>query len=238
MTRQIIKSFSTRLAVWLAAVVILTAASQTARAQQGQQDDFPALPQSTDANHPTPITSRSFSGELKGSGQDYYYSLTAGPGQISVTLVVVVAEGGAAQAVANLYDLGGNPLLPSLAARGTATGEPVSQTFMVAARQTVILRVRDTSGSQGIFGMQFDGAVEVAQAGQSQGVPAQGNGYPPQTGGYPAQGNGYPAQGTAIRPYDQPGNVRLQFKTKKHGSFTVTFNVRDRRPPNAPPRQP
>lgn len=231
MTRQIVKRFSTRLAVWFAAAVILTAASHTARAQQGQQDDFPALPQSTDANSPTPITSRSFSGELRGSGQDYYYSLTAGPGQVNVTLVVVVAEGGAAQAVVNLYDLNGNPLLANFAARGTVNGEPVSQTLMVAARQTLVLRVSDTSGSQGIFGMQFDGAVEVAQAGSSQGMPAP-------TGGYPAQGNGNPAQGTATRPYGRPRNVRLQFQTKKHGTFTVTFNVRDRRTPPRAPRQP
>src|SRR5690349_15744922 len=202
MTRQIIKRFSMRLAVWFAAIVILTAASHTARAQQGQQDDFPALPQSTDANRPTPVTSRSFSGELRGSGQDYYYSLTAGPGQVNVTLVVVVAEGGAAQAVVDLYDQNGSPLLSNIAVRGTANGEPVSQTLMVAARQNVFVRVRDTSGNQGIFGMQFDGAVEVSQATPSQGVPAQ-------TNGYPAQGNGSPAQGTAIRPYDRPGNVRL-----------------------------
>jgi hypothetical protein len=231
MKGQIIKRFSSRLAVWLAAVVILTAASHTVWAQQGQQDDFPALPQSTDANHPTPITSRSFSGELRGSSQDYFYSLTAGPGQASLTLVVVVAEGSAAQAVVDVYDQNGSPLLSNLAVRGTTNGEPVSQSFMVAAPQNVFLRVRDTSGNQGIFGVQLDGAVEVGQVGQGQGVPAQ-------TGGYPAQGNGYPAQGTAIRPYDRPGNVRLKFQTKKHGTFTVTFNVGDRRSPNAPPRQP
>jgi hypothetical protein len=222
MTRQIIKRFSTRLAVWLAAVLIMTAVSHTVWAQQGQQDDFPVLPQATDANNPTPITSRSFSGELRGSGQDYFYSLTAGPGQASLTLVVVVAEGRAAQAVVDVYDQNGSPLLSNLAVRGTTNGEAVSQRFMVATRQNVFLRVRDTSGSQGIFGVQLDGAVKAGQAGAGQGLPAQGSGYPAQT---------------TTRPSDRPGNVQLRFHTKKHGTFTVTFNVGDHWSPSSGTRE-
>ena len=220
MTLQIIKRLPTRLTFYLAAVLLLTAGSHTARAQPGQQDDFPALPQSTDANNPTPISTRSFSGELRGTGQDYFYSFTVSSGQVNLTGVVVVAEGNSAQAVVDLYDQNGSPLLSNFAVRGTANGEPVSQRLTVTARQNVILRVRDTNGSQGIFGMQFDGAVEVGQAGPEQG---------PLT-----QPGGYPAQSPSARPVERPGNVQLRFHTKKHGTFTVTFNVGDRQPTRAP----
>ena len=219
MTLQNIRKLSTRFAFWLAAVVMLSAANHTAWAQQGQQDDFPALPQSTDVNNPVRITTRSFSGELKGSRQDYFYSFTAGPGQVTLTLVVV-SDGNSTQAVVDLFDQTGSPLLANFAARGTTNGEPASQMVTVAARQSIILRVRDGNGNQGIFGVQLDGTVEVGQA-----SPAPG----PLT-----QPGGYPGQAPNAMPPNRPNNVQLKLHTKKHGTFTVTFNVRDHRQPQSP----
>src|ERR1044071_7607407 len=121
MTLQTIKTVSTRLALWLAAIWVICASGHAAWAQQGQQDDYPALPQTADANNPTPLTGRSFSGELKGTDQSYFYSFAAGPGQVNLTLVVA-SNDNSTQAVVDLFDQNGNPLIANLAARGTPTG--------------------------------------------------------------------------------------------------------------------
>jgi hypothetical protein len=44
--------------------------------------------QSTNRDHPTPFTSTEIKGDLKGDEIEYFYSFTAGPGEVTITVDV------------------------------------------------------------------------------------------------------------------------------------------------------
>src|SRR5437763_10987040 len=62
--------------------------------------------QSTDLDHPTPITSNIVSGSLERGekGRLYYYSVVAGPGEVNFTLSIGKSDGGVFQVGLTVLD--------------------------------------------------------------------------------------------------------------------------------------
>src|SRR5262249_39370548 len=72
--------------------------------------EFPPLPQSSNPARPTVLDRKSFSGKLAGSGGDSFYSFTAGPGDVMLSVAVIAAANNA-EAMVDLLDSGSNPLI-------------------------------------------------------------------------------------------------------------------------------
>jgi hypothetical protein len=52
-----------------------------------------AAAQSKDRDHPTPLKSNELTGDLDNSGNEYFYSFIAGPGELTLTVDVKSSDG-------------------------------------------------------------------------------------------------------------------------------------------------
>ena len=52
-----------------------------------------AFAQSTDRDHPTALRSNEITGDLKGEEVEYFFSFTAGPGELTITVDVKSSDG-------------------------------------------------------------------------------------------------------------------------------------------------
>lgn len=146
--------------------------SPNSRARTSDKSDAPP---STDKNRPTPLTSPEISGfaDSKTPG-NYYYSFTAGPGEIVMTANFDVAPGnlstlgfmlgaclqGDDGKNVPIQDFPPDRPMPCLGFTGK---EPSSETrFKLQSRQTVLLKLTTggRGGSTGKYRLQFSGAVE------------------------------------------------------------------------------
>jgi hypothetical protein len=96
--------------------------------------------QSTSASSPTPLSS-SFSGKGPNKETDYYFSVSGGPGQVSVTLQLSAKQYSTFARV-EVTDAGGNTLatLNMDASTGTGTSQQV-RSFDLPTKQTVRLKL-------------------------------------------------------------------------------------------------
>jgi hypothetical protein len=122
-----------------------------------------AFAQSTDRDHPTPFTSDEVKGELRGEEVEYFYSFTAGPGEVTIT-VDVKSSGGTTGTAFELLDSDANKVL--LCCEGAqadstgSTGRDV-QTIKIGKRQTVILHLTPFKYGTGTYRVRISGAVNV-----------------------------------------------------------------------------
>ena len=128
-----------------------------------------ALAQSTDRDHPTPFTSTEINGELNAEDVEYFYSFTAGPGEVTIT-VDVKSSGGTTGIAFELLDRDASKVLICCeGAQADSTGgsgrEVVS--IKLGKRQTVVLHLTPFKYGTGTYRVRISGAVALA-------APAQG----------------------------------------------------------------
>src|SRR6185369_13911791 len=147
---------------------------------------------SEDRDNPTSLTSTEINDNLDGSGDQYFYKFSAGPGKLTVTFEIK-AFGTNAGATLDLFDNKSRPLLSDILAQGVDGGaERVVNSVQISTKQEVVLRIKGIkygdSGGTGTYKVALSGAVNIAQVA----VPAGGGGAPaPAAGGAAAPvGNG------------------------------------------------
>jgi hypothetical protein len=126
-----------------------------------------AFAQSTNRDHPTPFTSNEINGELKGQDEEieYFYSFTAGQGEVTIT-VDVKSSGGTTGTAFELLDADANKVLiccegAQADSSGTTGRDVVS--INLAKRQTVILHLTPFKYGTGTYRVRINGAVALSE---------------------------------------------------------------------------
>jgi hypothetical protein len=132
-----------------------------------------AVAQSGNRNHPTPIDSSELRGVLNSDGGEFFYSFTAGPGDLTITVEVKSSGGTLAMPFELLAANGADSILCCEFAQASETGETgrVVKTVKIRSRRTVILHLTENQYGAGTFLVRFSGAVTFA--GRSE--PVQGS---------------------------------------------------------------
>jgi hypothetical protein len=150
-----------------------------------------AVAQSRDRDHPTPINNSELRGSLNGRGGESFYSFTAGPGEVTITVEVRSIDGTLAMPFELLEANASNSILCCEFAQASAPGETgrVVKTVRIRSRRTVILHLTEYEYGAGTFLVRFSGAV--AFAGRSESVQDNRVGY-----NGPGSRMGMPTNGT------------------------------------------
>jgi hypothetical protein len=142
--------------------------------------------QSTDRDHPTPLSSNELTGRLYGNGGENFYSFVAGPGELTITVDVKSTDGTLAMPFELLNANGADALLCcefAQAAEPGQTGRTV-KSIRLRSRQTVILHLTENEYGAGTYRVRFDGPTSfgggatprgVAQTSHRQGTSTGGN---------------------------------------------------------------
>jgi hypothetical protein len=151
-----------------------------------------AVAQSRERDHPTRLDSDELRGVLHGNGGESFYSFTAGPGELTITVEVKSREGTLAMPFELLSANAADVLLCCEYAQADATGLTgrTVKSVRIKSRQTVILHLTENENNvSGTFFVRLSGAVAFAGTSGS----AQGSRI-----GYSGPGNrmGMPANGT------------------------------------------
>lgn len=113
--------------------------------------------QSGDADNPTPLSSKELKGSLGGADKELYYSFTAGPGKVTVTVDIKAREGVASMTLNFSADKSEDILVMPLASHRGSKREVDS--FNLDKRQTVVMKLASTGSYNGSFVIRLDGAV-------------------------------------------------------------------------------
>jgi hypothetical protein len=124
--------------------------------------------QSTHRDHPTPFTSDEIKGELNAKEIEYFYSFTAGPGKVTLTVDVKSSDGTTGTAF-ELLDADANKVLIcceyAQADSAGTTGRDV-KSIKLGKGQTVILHLTPFKYGAGTYRVRISGAVALAEHGQ------------------------------------------------------------------------
>jgi hypothetical protein len=124
--------------------------------------------QSTHRDHPTPFTSDEIKGELNGAEIEYFYSFTAGPGEVTLTVDVKSSDGTTGTAF-ELLDADANKVLiccEGAQADSTGTSGRDIKSIKLGKRQTVILHLTPFKYGAGTYRVRISGAVALARDSQ------------------------------------------------------------------------
>jgi hypothetical protein len=117
--------------------------------------------QSKDRDHPTPVKANEINGELDASGDEYFYSFVAGPGELTIMVDVKSSTG---QALLNFELLDRNAAAAILCceyAQANEDGQSAREVKSVrlGKRQTVVLHVTIGKAGRGTYRVRLSGAV-------------------------------------------------------------------------------
>lgn len=154
----------------VAALLLLVAAAGSTSAQ------------STDRNNPTPLRSDELKADFSQDDPEYFYSFTAGPGEVIFTLDVKGAAPGGGIPYFHLFNTDGRQLdsFDQFAA-GNAS-EKLVKRVSFAKRQPVVMRIAKPIGG-GSYRLRIGGAVALEkgaatdggnEAGDRMGLPTTG----------------------------------------------------------------
>ena len=124
--------------------------------------------QSTNRDHPTPLRSDEIRGDLNGDEIEYFYSFTAGPGELTIT-VDVKSSGGTTGTAFELLDSDANKVLiccEGAQADSTGTTGRDITSIKLGERQTVILHLTPFKYGKGTYRVRVSGAVALGEHGQ------------------------------------------------------------------------
>jgi hypothetical protein len=194
---------------------------------------FGQQPRSEDRDSPAQVTSNKFDDDLDGSGSEYFYKFTAGPGKVTVTFDVK-ASGTNAGATFDLFGANSKPLISNVLVQGVDGGsERAVKSVQVSRKQEVVLRIKaikyGDSGGTGTYQVALDGAVSF------------GPGAAPAGGGAVAAGgaaaganlitgelNGTEFRATHVLKLTGPGEVTFTFTVKATDKNAgATFEIQD-----------
>jgi hypothetical protein len=121
-----------------------------------------AVAQSKDRDHPTRVISIEINGELDNSGNEYFYSFSAGPGELTLTVDVKSSTG---QALLNFELLDRNAAAAILCcefaqADGDGQSAREMKSVKLGKRQTVVLHVTVGKAGRGTYRVRLSGAVD------------------------------------------------------------------------------
>ena len=121
--------------------------------------------QSKDRDHPTPVKSNEINGELDASGDEYFYSFLAGPGELTLTVDVKSSTG---QALLNFELLDKNAAAAILCcefaqADGDGQSARVVKNVRLGKRQTVVLHVTVGKAGRGTYRVRLSGGAVIAE---------------------------------------------------------------------------
>jgi hypothetical protein len=127
-----------------------------------------AIAQSTDISNPTHLTSNEISGSFDRSslGDSYFYSFTAGPGELVITYSL---KGGGAYSTAQysvaVLDENSKELSSSFLTAGGTKSEQQVMRVDVSKKQVVLLRIRVSAIMYGTanYRLRLSGAVHIGQ---------------------------------------------------------------------------
>ena len=127
-----------------------------------------AFAQSTNRDHPTPLRSDEIRGELNGDEIEYFYSFTAGPGELTITVDVKSSDGTTGINFELLDSDANKQLLCCEFAQADSTGTSGRdvKSIKLGKRQTVILHLTPFKYGKGTYRVRFSGAVALAEHGQ------------------------------------------------------------------------
>ena len=131
-----------------------------------------AVAQSGNRDHPTPLKSSELRGVLNSDGGEFFYSFTAGPGDLTITVEVKSSGGTLAMPFELLAANAADSILCCEFAQAGETGETgrVVKTVKIRSRHTVILHLTENQYGEGTFLVRFSGAVTFPGGAE----PAQG----------------------------------------------------------------
>jgi hypothetical protein len=118
---------------------------------------FGANAQSQDRDNPTPFASNTVKGNGIGKKVDYFYSFTAGPGEVVVT-VDLKAKAGSTNADVEIFDA--DSKIFYVYPNATTTAEHAVKRFTLSSKQPLILRLSFDS-SAGEYSIKLTGPVEL-----------------------------------------------------------------------------
>jgi hypothetical protein len=125
-----------------------------------------AAAQSKDRDHPTPIKSNELNGELKGHQGESFYSFTAGPGELMISVDVKSSQGSVAMSFELLSENGADVLLCCQKVQADAPGKIGLDLKSVTLKrqQTVILHLTEHRNryARGTFHVRLSGSVAFA----------------------------------------------------------------------------
>jgi hypothetical protein len=190
----------------------------------------PALAKPEDPIEPALLTTSDLRGNLTGSGKTSYYYFTGGPGEVIFTLDVT-AVGSLASAKLELLDETATPLAQEIVAQATGQGSDQKiQKISLSQSKPVILGITDnkdmTGASQGSYRLRLVGATGISAPGPST-----------EMGPNPGGGSPYlPSPGQVDAPQQSPQRPQFVFRiiTKKHGTFSFSFDIKNKKRPGDP----
>src|ERR1700704_6502909 len=121
--------------------------------------------QSTNRDHPTVLSSDEIRGELDGTEIEYFFSFTAGPGEVTITVDVKSSDGTTGTAF-ELLDADANKVLiccEGAQADSTGTTGRDVKSINLGKRQTVILHLTPFKYGTGTYRVRISGAVALAE---------------------------------------------------------------------------
>ncbi|MFL6227641.1 MAG: hypothetical protein ACJ741_02550 [Pyrinomonadaceae bacterium] len=134
---------------------------------------------STDRDNPTPFTSNAVAGDGADEKTEYFYSFTAGPGEITLTLDVKADKDTAVSSVdLALFDAKSKKLLSTYANPDHGSSKRAVETVKVRGTQTLVLSVMVSQGVD-TYKIKLDGAVKIVPATGATDAPATGSAPPP-----------------------------------------------------------
>jgi hypothetical protein len=113
--------------------------------------------QSQDRDNPTPLTTNTIKGNGIGKKVEYYYSFTAGPGEVVVT-VDLKANAGSTNADVEVFDA--ESKIFYIYPNATTTNEHAVKKFTLTSEQPLILRLALDS-SAGAYSIKLGGPIQI-----------------------------------------------------------------------------
>lgn len=118
-----------------------------------------ALAQSSDRDHPTQLKSNELTGDVDASGNEYFYSFVARPGELTITADIKANGSGAGITYELLNETASKALLccDGVQANDSAGSGRQVDKLRFAKRQIVILHLTQPNSGGGTFRFRFSG---------------------------------------------------------------------------------
>jgi hypothetical protein len=117
--------------------------------------------QSRERDNPIPLSSNELNGDLDGSGDEYFYSFVAGPGEVKITVDVRSFDGTANISFELLNKDAAKALICCEFAQADLTGESGRnvKTVKLNRRQTLVLHLTQGPSGRGTYRIRLSGSV-------------------------------------------------------------------------------
>ncbi len=119
--------------------------------------------QSTDRDAPTPLNLDELKDDFSDADPEYFYSFTAGPGELVFTLDVKGTGGGGGVPYISLYNTDGKQLNSFDQIVGGGSSEKLVKRMSIAKRQLIVMRIGKHLG-KGYYRLRIGGAVNLNKA--------------------------------------------------------------------------